>query len=215
MCTAGALRPTNPALNTPTRIPPVMHTRTHARTGACTREIIALHSCTPERLALHECVFHHKLLMAPIPSCSPRSASLRPTACMRVYVWGSDRESDLVDQKSKLLWSSLWWLVNLIGQAYGASMRERLVHNMIILVRLAAAMWNWVTLPVRRTMKNLFKKQFLRAYTHFNCFIVLLRCRAPSLMVRALRNSYPPVALMWSERSNGHALMPSGRKEEW
>lgn len=157
----------------------------------------------------------HKLLMALIPSCSPRSVSLCPTACMRVCVCGSDRESDLPDQKSKLLWSSLWWLVNLIGQAYSVSMRERLVHNMIILVRLAAAMWNRVTLPVRRSMKNLFKKQFLCAYTHFNCFIVLLRCTVPSLMVRALWNSYPPVVVMWSERSNGHGLMPSGRKEEW
>lgn len=145
--------------------------------------------------------------MALIPSCSPRSLSLHPTVC--VCVCGSDRESHLADQKSKLLWSSLWWLVNLIGQAYGASVRKRLVRNMIILVRLAATMWNRVTLPVRRSMKNLFKKQFLCAYTHFNCFIVLLWWRAPSLMVRALRNSYPPAALMWAiERTRFDAVRP-------
>lgn len=164
------------------------------------------------------CVFHHwdstsywwHWSHPALPGVYP-SVPLRVCAC----VCGSDRESDLPDQKSKLLWSSLWWLVNLIGQAYSVSMCERLVHNMIILIRLAAAMWNSVTLPVWRSMKNLFKKQFLCAYTHFNCFIVLLRCRAPSLMVRALWNSYPPVAVMWSELSNGHGLMPSGRKEEW
>lgn len=143
--------------------------------------------------------------MALIPSCSPRSLSLHPTVCM----CGSERESHLVDQKSKLLWSSLWWLVNLIGQAYGASVHERLVHNTIILVRLAVTMWNRVTLPLRRTMKNLFKKQFLCAYTHFNCFIVLLWWRAASLMVRALQNSYPPAALMWAiERTRFDAVGP-------
>lgn len=207
MCTVAPVRPTNPALNTPTRILPIIHTN-------ITREITALHSCTPERLALWVCVFHHWDSTSYWWHWShPALPGVYPSVPLHVCVCGSDRESDLPDQKCKLLWSSLWWLVNLIGQAYSSSISERPVHNIIILVRLVAAMWNKVTLPVRRSMKNLFKKQFLHAYTHFNCFIVLLRCRAPSLMVRALWNSYPPVALMWSERSNGHGLMPSGRKE--